>query len=348
MSRSDVTSELSRYSRQMLCAGVGEEGQRALLAARVVLIGCGALGSMLASLLTRAGAGFIRIIDRDFVEFSNLQRQVLFDEQDVADNLPKAEAAARKLLRVNSQVRIEPVVTDLNAVNAESLCSGCDLLLDGTDNFETRFLVNDLAVQSGRPWVYGAVIGAEGLVMPVLPGDTPCLRCVWEDVPPPGVSPTCDTAGVLGPVVGVVASLQAVEAMKLMMGKRAEVTRALLTIDAWSGTVRRLDLRAARERGDCPCCGRRSFEFLRGNRESAGAVLCGRNAVQVLPPAGTRVDFSLLAERLAFARPARNAFLMKFAADGLSFTLFPDGRAIIQGTQDIATARSAYARFIGS
>ncbi len=342
-------ARLARYARQSLFEPFGEDGTRALTHARVTLIGCGALGSVTASTLVRAGVGQLRIVDRDFLELNNLQRQVLYDEQDLADNLPKAEAAARKLRRVNSSVEIEPIVADANASNVEELCRDADLLLDGTDNFETRFLLNDVSVRHRIPWVYGACVGTEGLVMPVLPSETPCLRCVWEDAPPPGMSPTCDTAGVLGPVVNVVASLQAMEAMKILAGKLGAVSRRLTMIDVWTGQFRQIDMQSARDAGDCPCCKQGRFEFLDGTKSSAAAVLCGRNAVQILPATPGKVDFKELSARLkSGARPTFNAFLLRFVADGLSVTVFRDGRAIVQGTNDAVAARSVYAKYVGS
>lgn len=339
----------ARYSRQVLFQPIGISGQNQLRQSRVALVGCGALGSVLADTLVRAGVGFLRVIDRDFLELNNLQRQVLFDEQDLEAGLPKAEAAVRKLRRINSAVQLEPVVADLNPGSAEALCTGVHLILDGTDNFETRFLINDVAVKHAIPWVYGACIAAEGMMMPVLPGSTPCLRCVWEDAPPPGTTPTCDTVGVLAPVVHVVAGLQAVEALKILTGRLDEVCRGLITVDLWNGRWRSLDMSGARSAGECPCCRQGRYEFLAGERLSSTTTLCGRQAVQILPPPGLRVDFQAIASRLpASARPAANAYMLKFTVEGLGVTLFPDGRAIIQGTDEPAAARGVYARYVGS
>jgi molybdopterin/thiamine biosynthesis adenylyltransferase len=353
----DLDPALRRYSRQVLFEPIGEQGQRRLRTSNVAIVGCGALGSVLANTLVRAGVGFVRLIDRDFIEINNLQRQVLFDEQDIADNLPKAEAAARKLRRINSAVEVEAIVTDVNATNVERLCADADLILDGTDNFETRFLINDLAVKHEQPWVYGACIAAEGLLMTVLPGQTPCLRCIWEDAPPPGMSPTCDTAGVLASVVNVVASLQALEAMKLLTGKRDALTRGLITIDAWSGTFRTLDMQSALERGNCPCCKQQRYEFLAGERITGSTTLCGRDAVQVLPQAAATeggrspgLNFKQLAARLsrvAVGRPRYNEHMLKFHVDAYELTVFPDGRAIIQGTSDAGAARGIYNKYVG-
>ena len=235
----------SRYSRQILYDKVGVAGQQKLAASRVVLFGCGALGTVIANTLVRAGIGFLRICDRDFIEYDNLQRQVLFDESDIAANLPKAQAAANKLRAINSEVTIDPYVIDVNPTNIVELADGADLLLDGTDNFETRFLINDLAVQSRRPWIYGAVIGATGLCMTIVPGRTPCLRCVFEEAPPPEMNPTCDTAGVLGSAVNMVASLQAIEAMKLLMGRTDEINPHLVHLDVWTGRMMNMNVQAA-------------------------------------------------------------------------------------------------------
>lgn len=345
----EADPRLARFARQSLFEPFGERGTKALLHSRVTLVGCGALGSVLAGTLVRAGLGCLRIVDRDFLELNNLQRQVLFDEHDVAADLPKAEAAARKLRRINSAAEIEPVVADVNHTNAEDLCRDADLILDGTDNFETRFLINDVAVKHRLPWVYGACVAAEGLVLPILPGQTPCLRCVWEDAPPPGMSPTCDTAGVLSPVVNIVASLQAMEAMKILAGRLDAVNRRLVMIDVWSGQIRNVDVQSARTDGGCPCCGQGRYEFLSGERSAALTTLCGRNAVQILPSERQRVDFGALAARLrSTMRVSHNAYMLRLAAEGCTITLFPDGRAIVQGTSDPATARSVYAKYVGS
>lgn len=341
---------LARYSRQMMFGPLGEEGQRRLLASRVVLIGCGALGSVLANTLARAGVGFLRIVDRDFIELNNLQRQVLFDEDDIASNLPKAEAARRKLQRINSKVEIEAAVTDVNHRNIEQLCDRADLLLDGTDNFETRFLINDLAVKTGRPWVYGAVIGATGLSMPILPNDTPCLRCVFEQAPPPEMNPTCDTAGVLGPVVSVVASYQAMEAIKILAGRREAVNGRLLSVDLWEGRFSLLKVQTAYDAGDCSCCKQKRFDYLEGKFGSSATTLCGRNAVQVTPPAGMTIDFAAIAGKMRAATgaaPRFNAFMLKAAIGPHEITVFADGRAIIAGTSRPEEARVVYAKYIG-
>jgi molybdopterin-synthase adenylyltransferase len=350
----DIDPALARYSRQIIFPLIGLDGQKRLKHSSVTLIGCGALGTVLANTLVRAGVGHLRIVDRDFIEMDNLQRQVLFDEHDISQNLPKAEAAARKLHKTNSAVEIEGVVADANPGNIESFCENADLLLDGTDNFETRFLLNDVAVKSRTPWVYGACIGAEGMLMPVLPHDGPCLRCIWEEPPPPGTTPTCDTAGVIASAAGIVASWQALEAMKLLMGKTDDVNRNLTTLDVWTGRVRSLDMREAWTSGNCVCCKQAKYEFLAGNRSAAGVALCGRNAVQVSPAAAAsgeraQLDFRNIADRLpSHYRATHNAFMLKFNVDDYQFTVFKDGRAIIKGTNDTTVARSLYAKHVGA
>lgn len=346
-----VAADLSRYSRQILYAEIGEAGQRRLLQSRVTLIGCGALGTVLASTLVRAGVGHLRICDRDFIERDNLQRQVLFDEEDIAAQLPKAEAAARKLRRIHPGLHIEAVVTDVNRTNIEALTADAELLLDGTDNFETRFLINDLAVKTGRPWIYGAVIGATGLCLVILPGETPCLRCVFESAPPADMNPTCDTAGVIGPAVNLVASMQAVEALKLLSGRRDAVSRHLLSIDAWNGRFVSLNVTPADGGGSCVCCKQRRFDYLDSRIGGITTTLCGREAVQVLPTGDERVNFEALAARLgavASGGVSHNRFLLKCRVGGFDITVFADGRAMIKGTNDPNVARSVYAKYIGA
>jgi len=348
--RIDVEGELERYSRQILFKEIGEAAQRRLLGARAVLIGCGALGTVLADTLVRAGLGFLRIVDRDYVELNNLQRQVLFTEADARGAVPKAVAAARRLGEVDARARIEPVIADADATNIETLVASCGVILDGTDNFETRFLINDAAVKHGIPWVYGACIGAEGMVLPIVPGVTACLRCVWEAPPPPGSSPTCDTAGVLAPIVHIVASLQALEAIKLLTGRHDALLRDLVQIDAWAGRFERFDLQAARDQGDCPCCKQARYDYLAaGGSRTAG--LCGRDAVQIAPRPDTCVDFDQIAARLAGVAkspPLVNRYLLRFEVDAYLVTLFRDGRAIIKGTSSPEEGRTIYARYIGA
>lgn len=340
---------LDRYVRQMRYVPLGEEGQRRICESRVLLCGCGALGSVLANTLARAGVGHLRIVDRDYLELNNLQRQVLYDEQDVAAGLPKAIAAAEKLRRINSQITIEPVVADVNFTNIEQLADGANLLLDGTDNFETRFLINDLSLASGVPWVYGGVIGAEGQTMTILPGETACLRCLLQDTPPPGTTPTCDTAGILGGIVNVIASMQSVEALKILSGHPEQCNRTLSIIDLWTNQLKQIKLDALRDASDCPACQQHNYEWLRGERGSQTAVLCGRNAVQLR--AGDAIDISLeaIAAKLQpLGQVTRNRFLLRATLGDYQITLFADGRAIIGGTDEVSVAKSVYARYIGS
>jgi adenylyltransferase/sulfurtransferase len=345
----EAVDPIERYSRQVRFPMLGEAGQRKLMASKVTICGCGALGTVLANHLVRAGVGQIRIVDRDFIETHNLQRQILFDEQDVADNLPKAEAAARKLRLINSQVKIEPVVTDIDHTNILDLVSDADLILDGTDNFETRYLINDAAVKLNKPWVFGGVIGSEGQSMTIRPGLTPCIRCVVQDNPPPGMTPTCETAGVLGPAVSVVASFEAVEAIKLLSGAYDALNTELFVIDIWDWTFRRLKIKGLLGKVDCPCCKHRNFEWLDGALGSHTTTLCGRNAVQIATRRADQLNFAEMASRLAsLAEVRHNAFMLRFTAEGHEFTVFPDGRAIIKGTNDIAKARTLYAQFVGS
>jgi adenylyltransferase/sulfurtransferase len=333
-----------RYSRQILFPGIGAQGQRRLAEARITLVGCGATGSTMAGLLARAGVGTVRIIDRDYVEASNLQRQSLFDEADAAASLPKAVAAARKLAACNSQIVVEPEVADLTPENIDRLLSGAQLLLDGTDNFETRYLLNDFAVQRGLPWIYCAAVGSYGLTMNILPGETACLACLFPESPR-GVLETCETAGVLGPAVSLVASAAANEALKLLVGARQQLRRTLLSCDLWTNQTSAI--LADEPHPDCRACGRRDFVHLAGEGRPH-ITLCGRNSVQIHERARP-MDFALMSERLRHHGTVRhNEFLLKFWHEPYEFTLFPDGRAIIKGTSDTAVARSLYARYIGS
>jgi adenylyltransferase/sulfurtransferase len=354
------SNAVDRYARQMRYAPLGEEGQRQLLASRALICGCGALGSVIANTLARAGVGKLRIVDRDFLELNNLQRQVLFDETDVAAALPKAVAAAEKLRRINSSIEVEPIVADVDAGNIVSLCDGCDIILDGTDNFETRFLLNEAALKLNIPWIYGGCIGAEGQTLTVLPGQPPCFRCVMNEPPPPGTSPTCDTAGILAPIVNVIASIQACEAIKILSGHPESASRTLTIIDLWDNQVRQLNLDKLRAAGGCPTCRpgpdlTNKFPWLTGQLGSRTAVLCGRNSVQLSHPASAaqsnsqQANFDALVEKLSMVgQVTRNPYLLRCAVGQYMITLFPDGRAIIGGTSDIAEARSVYAKFVGS
>lgn len=350
-----MTSESSaenRYSRQIRFSGMGVVGQQQLGAAKLLLCGCGALGTVLADTLVRAGVGFLRIVDRDFVDVTNLQRQVLFDEQDVADHLPKAIVAATKLSRINSQIQIEPHVADVDWRNIRGYADGMDLILDGTDNFETRFLINDVSLEMGIPWVYAGVVGSHGQTMAIFPNESACLRCVIESPPDPGTTETCDTAGVIGPAVHMVTALQAATALKILSGQRHLVAPQLTIVDVWEGTLRQMNLRGLHERGECPACGTESRrDWLQGNQASHSTVLCGRNSVQISPSEPAQLSLEELAAGLApLGTVVKNAFLLRFTPweSGLQLTIFRDGRAIVQGTEEISVARSAYARYLGS
>jgi molybdopterin/thiamine biosynthesis adenylyltransferase len=339
-------SLLEKYSRQTLFAGIGPEGQQRLLASRAAVIGCGAIGAAAANLLVRAGVGYLRIIDRDFVEPSNLQRQTLFDESDALNALPKAVAAERKLRSINSSVAVEGIVADLSPHNAEELLGGVDLLLDGTDNFETRFLLNDFAVQSGRPWIYAAGVASYGLTMTIRPGLTPCLACLLETGNDShGLEETCDTVGVLGPIVNLIASLQAAEALKLLAGHAEALHGRLLSCDVWSGRMQ--SIRVARN-PQCRACAKREFTYLEGEAQPH-VTLCGRDSVQI-HERSRALNLSALGMRLATVVDdvRQNDFLLRFRVAPYEMTVFADGRAILKGTKDPAVARSLYARYIGA
>lgn len=342
--------ELERYSRQILFPGLGEQGQERLLSSKVLLCGCGALGTVLAETLTRAGVGFLRVVDRDFVELTNLQRQVLFNEQHMNDRLPKAIAAAETLRRINSDVTIEPIVADLDHTNIRQYAEGVDLILDGTDNFEIRFLINDTSLETGIPWVYAGCIASHGQTMAVFPGETACLRCLIDTVPEPGTTETCDTAGILGPTVNVIASLQAVDAMKILAGRRDLVSPTLTIIDVWDGTFRRMSVKDLRDRSNCPACVQGERVWLSGKKGSQTTLLCGRDAVQISPQQKLTLSFDELADKLKDAgRVTHNSYLLRLVLrePDCDITLFRDGRAIIKGTQDIGVAKGLYARYIG-
>jgi molybdopterin/thiamine biosynthesis adenylyltransferase len=332
-----------RYSRQVLFPGIGEAGQKRLLSAQVTIVGCGATGSALASLLARAGVGTLRIIDRDYVEPSNLQRQALFDEADAAESLPKAIAACRKISSFNSQIVTEPFVNDLRAENAEQLLAGVQLILDGTDNFETRYLINDFAVKNSLPWIYVAAVGSYAATMNVVPGETACLACIFPESPR-GTVETCETSGILNSAVSLAASVAATEAIKLLIGSN-NLRRTLLSHDLW--TNERAEVSADRPRPDCCTCGRREFIHLTGEGRPH-ITLCGRNSVQIHEH-DRPVDLGTMSERLKPHGAVRhNDFVLKFWKDPYEMTLFPDGRAIIKGTTDTAMARSLYAKYVGS
>ena len=338
--------DLARYSRQSILSEVGEEGQRRLRTSTAVVVGCGALGTHIADSLVRAGIGHVRIVDRDFVELSNLQRQVLFDEEDVALGLPKAIAAAQKLTAINAQVQIEPVVADVNPDNVEGLLADADVVLDGTDNFETRLLVNDVCVKLNIPWVYGGVIGTNGMTMAIVPHQTPCFRCFLGELPAPGSTPTCDTVGVLGTAAAVIAALEVTEALKLLTGQPDALHGKLLCFDVWASTLDRFAV--AKQEEPCPTCDLGQYEYLDARQGSWATSLCGRDAVQINVRRESQVSFPSLADRLRpTGQVAYNDHILRFRTDGYELNLFPDGRAIIKGCTDPALARTLYARFVG-
>ncbi len=336
-------AERLRYSRQIVFPGIGERGQEALLASHAAIVGCGALGSFHAAALARAGVGRITIIDRDYIEPSNLHRQWLFEERDALEGLPKAVAAERRIAAINSGIEARGAIADLTAENVGDLLNGASVILDGTDNFETRYLINDFAVSRGVPWIYGAAVGSYGLSMPVIPGRTACLRCVYPE-PPSGVQPTCETAGVLNVIVSIVASLQVADALKILSGRADLVQSRITTMDVWEGGVRQID--GPGRDSECPTCARGEYPFLRES-ERPPAVLCGRNAVQIRE--GRRpIDLGELRARLEPLGGVRaNEFVLRFESAPYEITVFADGRAIVKGTSDVGVARSLYARYVG-
>lgn len=364
-----MSEDLQRYQRQMLLPGFGESGQRRLAASTAMVLGCGALGCVVTDMLARAGVGHLILVDRDFIELSNLQRQVLFDEHDVAAAIPKAEAAKRRIAAINSQIRVTAIVDDINHTNIERFARGADILVDGLDNFETRYLANDLAVRSGRPYVYGAAVGTTGMAFPILPHTangapwetgangnfaTPCFRCLFEEAPQPGTSATCDTVGVIGPAVGIVANFQVSETLKILTGNFDRVSRTLLNLDLWANELLQLKVANAYAKGDCPCCKHRRFDYLDGVAGSNATPLCGRDAVQLRHRQGAeRIDLDALATRLRrHGSVTVNEFMLRTHVgdpdNKYEITLFSDGRAIVKGTDDAGVARSIYAKFVGN
>lgn len=336
---------LDRYSRQTLFAPIGPEGQRKLRRAGAVMIGCGALGSAGASALVRAGIGRLRVIDRDYVEESNLQRQLLFDESDAAENLPKAMAAATHLRRLNSDVEVEGVVADVDAGSIEAQVRGFDLILDGTDNFETRYLVNDAAIKLGIPWIYAAAVGSYAASLTVIPGRTPCLACVFPN-PPQGLQETCDTAGVISPAVAWAAAVQVTESLKILTGNLDQLHGRLLAYDIWTNSFRELTPAIDPE---CRACQKREFEYLAGGKLSRSTVLCGRDSVQIRQAENRGLDLGALRARLEPLGPVRvNEYLLRCQLAPYEITVFADGRAVVKGTSDPAVARRIYAQYIGS
>lgn len=335
-----------RYSRQILFGGIGEEGQRRLLAARVLIVGCGALGSAHAESLARAGVGHLRIVDRDFVEPSNLQRQTMFTESDAEQRLPKAIAAANHLRQINSEIEIEPHILDINYSSIEQLLDACDVVVDGTDNYATRYLINDACVKHNVTWIYGAAVGSYGVTMTIRPHQTACLRCVFEEAPAAASAPTCDTSGVIMPIINVVSAVQVSEVMKVITGQIDALHASLMQFDVWRNEWRRINPGAPR--ADCPTCALGNYETLSEAADGA-AVLCGRDAVQISPSQPTRVNFSSLADRLRRAGEVKfNEYLLRFKTGEFELTVFQDARSIIRGTDEIALARSLYSKYIGN
>jgi molybdopterin-synthase adenylyltransferase len=342
-----MNSELTRYARQVIFPPIGEEGQRRLLDSRVTIIGVGATGSILADRIARAGVGHLRLIDRDFVELNNLQRQLVYDEDDVAAVLPKAVAMTRHLRRVNSAIAIEEIVADVSATNITGFIADADVVLDGTDNFTTRYLINDACVKLGKPWVYTGVIASYGMSMTIRPGETACLRCIMGELPAPGTVPTCDTAGIIGPIVSLMGSIAVAEALKLLVGK-GTLNSGMIHVDLWDNSFDRFDLGGPRP--DCPACGQHEYIFLNAEAGARTTALCGRDAVQVSVVGAPMLSLPALAERLRAAQVGAiqvNAYLLRAQIDGYEFTVFPDGRAIIKGTNDEATAATLYSRYVG-
>jgi len=338
-----MAKSLDRYSRQTLFAKIGEEGQKKLLDSYVVIIGCGALGTMIATSLTRAGVGRIRIVDRDFIEYHNLQRQVLFDEDDIVDNLPKAIAAQNHLRKVNSDIEIEGIVADVNYTNIEELVKGADLIMDGLDNAETRYLINDASLKHNIPWIYGGAIAASGATMNVIPPDPPCFRCRFPRVHSQGSGLTCDTAGVIGPAPYIIGSLQSAEAIKILIGSDS-VSRDLVSIDVWEGTYHRFEVKPFK---DCPACNG-NYDFLNAKFGTRSVSLCGQNAVQVLNTKLKQISLMALADKLKKVGDVDySEHMLQLNVDGNEMVVFPDGRIIVKNTNDESLARGLYSKYIG-
>lgn len=336
----------TRYSRQILFNPIGKSGQEKLLNSRVLLVGCGALGASHAEMLARAGVGKLRIVDRDFVEFTNLQRQTLYKEQDAVDRLPKAIAAKKRIAEINSEIEVEAIVADINQNNIESLLENCDLVLDGTDNFQVRYLVNDACVKHKKTWIYGAAVSSYGTTMTISPNETPCLRCIFEEIPDAGSSPTCDTTGVIMPIISTISAVQVTEALKILTGNVDKLHHSLLQFDVWQNDWRKIKLHEPLK--DCVCCGERKFEFLENENREFFTTLCGRDAVQISAPKPTKIVLSSLADKLKnLGEIKQNEYLVRFKADGFEVTVFQDARAIIKGTDDLTVARTVYAKYVG-
>ncbi len=341
--------EIKRYSRQKIFADIGEQGQQKLAESRVLLLGCGGLGSASASLLARAGVGYLKIVDRDFLDVSNLQRQILYEEHDVKEGLPKVIAAERRLREINSTITIDPIIADVNRFNIEKLIGDVNLIVDGSDNFETRFLLNDACVKHNRSWIYGAAIESYGLIKNIIPGKTACLRCIMDIIPDPGTIATCESVGVLSSIVVLIASLQCAEAIKFLTGNLKELNQDLMSIDIWQNTFEKIDVTKSKIKKNCPVCNNKKFDFLEGKHGSAFTSLCGRNGVQILPFKEIELDLAKLAIKLSASGVVKaNAYLLRFEIEGYELSIFPDGRVIVKGTTDVGVARSLYSKYVGN
>ncbi len=345
----DIPEDLARYARQIRFAPMGLGGQQELQRSAALIVGCGALGSVIAESLTRAGVGKLKIVDRDYLELHNLQRQVLYDEADVASGLPKAVAAANKLRAINSSIVIESLVADVDYRNIGHIADSVDVIVDGTDNFEVRFLLNDWSLEHGVPWIYGGCIGSEGQTMTIVPGTSACLHCLMADgPPPPGTTPGCDTAGILGPVVNIIASLESMEAIKILSGNIDRVNTGLTIVDLWSNRLRTMQLGDLPDKINCPACRQGQRQWLEGQQAAQMEILCGRDAVQIRGSAAHELDLVALEAKLSpHGHVTRNDYLLKFRIEPHELTIFADGRAIVTGTDDTSRARSLYAQWIG-
>ena len=334
----------NRYLSQIVFPEIGKDGQEKIRNAKIAVIGCGALGGIIANNLVRAGVGKIKIVDRDLVEIGNLQRQILYDEEDVKNRIPKAIAAKKRLERINSEVKVEAMVIDVNPENIEELIKDFDIVLDGTDNFETRFIINDACLKNGIPWIYGAVIGSAGSTMTIIPEKTPCLRCIIEQIPHPGSLPTCDTMGVLNTIPSVIASIQTTEAFKIIL-KRKTLNKELIIVDLWFNSFEKINIE---KKKNCPSCVQKIYPALEGEEISHAVTLCGRNAVQIVPKRKIKISFEKLKNKLeSLGEIKYNEFVLSFKNPEYEFIVFPDGRTIIKGTTDISIAKSLFARYLG-
>ena len=335
-----------RYSRQILFREIGRDGQEKLLNSRVLLVGAGALGAAHAEMLARAGVGFLRIVDRDFVEFTNLQRQTLYSEADAANRLPKVIAAKNRLGEINSEIEVEAIIADVNHSNIENLIKDVDLVIDGTDNFQVRYLLNEACVKHDKIWIYGAAVSSYGATMTIIPNKTPCLRCIFEEMPSAGSAATCDTAGVIMPIIATISAAQVTEALKILTGKTDALHKSLMQFDVWQNDWRKIKL--GKPNADCAVCGEKNFALLDAENADFAAVLCGRDAVQIMPPQKTSLDLEKLAANLRnIAEVKQNEYLARLTVEGCELTIFRDARAIIRGTDDISKARGIYAKYIG-